>query len=134
MDWHRLFGLLLVDYFINTPYDVILEKDLSIQQQLLDVVVVRKRAGELQRRLPDGFETFSSHNLITFKSYQETFNLWAMFELISHYVTYRKLVSPKPDELLPEDLFASTALVPVSPNSSRNRSTCKRSTLGCMNG
>ena len=45
MDWHRLFGLLLTDFFTGSPYVVELEKDLSIKQQFLDVVVLRKRNG-----------------------------------------------------------------------------------------
>ena len=44
IDWHRIFGLALTDLFTNSNYQVELEKDLSIQQQFLDVVirVVRK--------------------------------------------------------------------------------------------
>src|SRR5436309_2730119 len=40
-DWHRLFGLLLADFFTGSPFRVELERDLSIQQQLLDVVIGR---------------------------------------------------------------------------------------------
>jgi hypothetical protein len=42
-DWHRLFGLLLTDFFTNSPFEVDVERDLSMQQQLLDVVIVRRR-------------------------------------------------------------------------------------------
>jgi hypothetical protein len=38
--WHRLFGLTLTDFFLNTAYEVELEKDLSMKQQLLDVVIM----------------------------------------------------------------------------------------------
>jgi hypothetical protein len=37
--WHRLFGLSLVDFFRGMPVSVELEKDLSLKQQLLDVVL-----------------------------------------------------------------------------------------------
>jgi hypothetical protein len=40
-DWHRLFGLLLTDLFSGSPFVVEVERDLSVQQQLLDVVIGR---------------------------------------------------------------------------------------------
>jgi hypothetical protein len=52
--WHRLFGLSLVDFFRGMPVTVELEKDLSLKQQLLDVVLIRKGAAPLNCRLPDG--------------------------------------------------------------------------------
>jgi hypothetical protein len=51
-DWHRLFGLLLTDFFTGSPFVVEVERDLSVQQQLLDVVIVRR--GRFAGRLPDG--------------------------------------------------------------------------------
>jgi hypothetical protein len=54
IDWHRLFGLLLTDFFTNSPFVVELEKDLSVKKQLLDVVVLRKGPGPFAGRLPDG--------------------------------------------------------------------------------
>jgi hypothetical protein len=36
--WHRLLGLTLTDFFTGAAYRVELEKDLSLKQQLLDVV------------------------------------------------------------------------------------------------
>src|SRR5919197_3121812 len=104
-DWHRLFGLLLTDFFTGTPFEVEVERDLSVQQQLLDVVIVRRRPGRLDVRLPDGLEGLRAHNLITFKSHREALDGWAMKELVGHYVAYRKLVSRSPSELLPEDHF-----------------------------
>jgi hypothetical protein len=127
--WHRLFGLSLVDFFRDMPISVEMEKDLSLKQQLLDVVILRRGAGPLSRRLPDGFEELAPHNLLTFKSYQEALDGWALNELVGHYVNYRKQVSPSMQELLPEtdfQLFAvcvrfpqalarQTALTPVRP-------------------
>ena len=69
--WHRLFGLSWMDFFRGLPVHVELEKDLSLKQQLLDVVLIRKETASLPCRLPDGFEDLATHNLITFKSYQE---------------------------------------------------------------
>jgi hypothetical protein len=104
-DWHRLFGLLLTDFFTGGPFVVDLERDLSQQQQMLDVVIVRRRRGRFSERLPDGLEDLTDHNLITFKSHHEALDAWAMKELIGHYVAYRKLVSPSPSALVPEDRF-----------------------------
>jgi len=97
MDWHRLFGLVLTDFFSNSPYTVELEKDLSMKQQFLDVVIVRKQGGDFTGQLPDGFDNLGNHNLISFKSYQEAFDSWAMKELLGHYVNYRKHVGMLPE-------------------------------------
>ena len=104
-DWHRLFGLLLTDFFTGSPFTVEIERDLSQQQQLLDVLILRRGRGRFVGRLPDGLDGLALHNLITFKSLREALDAWAMKELIGHFVAYRKLVSPSPSELLPEDRF-----------------------------
>jgi hypothetical protein len=114
-DWHRLFGLLLTDYFTDSPFVVEVERDLSVQQQLLDVVIVRRTRGRFAGRLPDGLDGLRSHNLVTFKSHREALDAWAMKELVGHSVAYRKLVSRSPSDLLPEDqfgLYAVTARFP----------------------
>jgi hypothetical protein len=53
-DWHRPFGPLLTDYFTGSPFVIELKRDLSVQQQLLDVVIVRRGRGRFAGRLPDG--------------------------------------------------------------------------------
>src|SRR6516164_1359939 len=103
--WHQLFGLSLVDFFRGMPVEVELEKDLSLKQQLLDVVIIRKEAKPLPCRLPDGFEDLASHNLVSFKSYQEALDGWSLNELVGHYVNYRKQVSPTMQDLLPKTDF-----------------------------
>jgi hypothetical protein len=128
-DWHRLFGLFLMDFFSNSPFRVELEKDLSLRRQLLDVVVVRREEGVFHERLPDGLDPLALHNLITFKSYWEALDDWVLKELTGHYVNYRKQVSPATGELLlekmfrlfavcarpPQKLAGQVALVPVQP-------------------
>jgi hypothetical protein len=104
-DWHRLFGLLLTDFFADTPFTVDVERDLSQQQQFLDVIVIRRSGRRFKGVLPDGLRDLTEHNLITFKSHREALDAWAIRELIGHYVAYRKLVSPSPSDLLPEDRF-----------------------------
>jgi hypothetical protein len=114
-DWHRLFGLLLTDFFTDSPFAVEVERDLSQQQQFLDVVIVRRRRGRLAVHLPDGLADLSEHNLITFKSHREALDDWAIRELISYYVAYRKLVGRSPSDLLPAErfrLYAVTARFP----------------------
>src|SRR5262249_32785269 len=127
--WHRLFGLSLVDFFRGLPVTVELEKDLSLKLQLLDVVILRKGPEPLPCRLPDGFEDLAPHNLVTFKSYQEALDGWALNEQVGHYVNYRKQVSPSMQELLletdfrlfavsvrfPQALARQVALTPVQP-------------------
>jgi hypothetical protein len=113
--WHRHFGLTWEDFFHGLPIAVEMEKDLSLKQQRLDLVIVRKEAVELPRRLPDGFDDFGAHNLMTFKSYQEALDGWALNELVAPYVNYRKQVSPSFHELLPETDFRLYAVCVRSP-------------------
>jgi hypothetical protein len=117
MNWHRIFGLLLSDFFSGSPFVVELEKDLSLKKQLLDVVIVRKGKGEFTGSLPDGLENLGAHNLITFKSHQEALDDWARKELTGHYVNYRKQVSQSLNALLPESEFRLYAVTSRFPRS-----------------
>jgi len=105
IDWHRLFGLALTDFFTNSPFVVELEKDLSLKRQYLDVVIIRNHEGEVKEELPDGLENLSTHNLLSYKSLSEPLDDWALKELTGHYVNYRKQSSPSFDELLSEEHF-----------------------------
>jgi hypothetical protein len=115
-DWHRLFGLLLTDFFSGSPFVVEVERDLSVQQQLLDVVIVRCGRWRFAGRLPDGLEGLRPHNLLTFKSHHEALDGWAMKELAGLDVAYRKLVSPSPSDLLPDDHFGLYAVAARFPH------------------
>lgn len=108
INWHRLFGVFLIDYFSGSPYEVELEKDLSLQQQFLDVVILRKEEGEYQGQLPDGLDNLKNHNLLSYKSKHESFDAWAMQELIGHYVNYRKQLKKPP--LTPATEFSLYAI------------------------
>lgn len=113
--FHRLFGLSWIDFFRGTDVVVETEVDLSAKLQLLDVVIIRPGATPLALTLPDGFEDLAKHNLITFKSYQEVLNEWTLWELIGHFVNYRKQSSASWNELLPLAeirLYALTARFP----------------------
>jgi hypothetical protein len=115
-DWHRLFGLVLMDFLSGSPYVVEVERDLSVQQQLLDVLIVRKGRGRFAGRLPDGLEGLRPHNLLTFKSHHEPLDDWAMKGLVGADVAYRKLVSPSPSELLPDEQFGLYAVAARFPH------------------
>jgi hypothetical protein len=103
IDWHRLFGLTLMDFFADSPYVVELETDLSLRQQLLDVVILRRQTGDFVGPLPDGLENLATYNLLTYKSLREPLDDWALKELTGHYVNYRKQSSAQ--ALLPEEAF-----------------------------
>jgi hypothetical protein len=112
---HRLFGLSWIDFFQGTSVTVETEQDLSLKQQFLDVVIIRKGLEPLPRRLPDGFGDLAPHNLVTFKSHHEALDCWAVQELVGHYVNYRKQTSPSLQDLLPDSdyrLFAVCARYP----------------------
>lgn len=111
---HRLFGLSWIDFFQGTAVSVETELDLSLKQQFIDLVIIRKGLEPLPRRLPDGFE-LAVYNLLTFKSHHEALDGWALCELVGHFVNYRKQSSPSLQELLPESdyqLFAVCARYP----------------------
>lgn len=115
--FHRLFYLSWTDFCegLHLPLTVARETDLSLKQQFLDLVLIRQGTEPIAWPLPDGFEDLAAHNLVTFKSYQEALDEWALYELVGHYVNYRKQVSPSMQELLPETdfrLFAVCARYP----------------------
>jgi hypothetical protein len=110
-DYHHLFGLLLQDFFTGTPCHVELERDLSVKSQFLDVLVIHKTGGPLDRVLPDGLEGhLAEYNLVTFKSHREALTGWSVLELIGHFVNLRKQTSPNFDDLLPESHFRLFAI------------------------
>jgi hypothetical protein len=123
---HRLFALSWIDFFQGTPIDVEAEIDLSLSQQFVDLVLIRRGPGPIPRRLPDGFEDLAAYNLVTFKSYQEALDAWALDELIGHYVNYRKQVSPSLQNLLPESDFRLYAVCSRFPSNLAQQVTLKQ--------
>ncbi|RKZ93571.1 MAG: hypothetical protein DRR19_00640 [Candidatus Parabeggiatoa sp. nov. 1] len=115
IDWHHLFGL-------ESNYEVELEKSLSLQQQYLDVVIIKKSEGKPLKEVPDGLDNLSEHNLLTYKSLWEPLDSWAINELISSYVIYRKQVSPSLNKLLPKEHFRLYAVSTRFPQQIINRS------------
>ncbi len=110
INWHRLFGLTLMDLFTGSNYQVELEKELSLKKQYLDIVIIKKTTGQALKKMPAGLENLAEHNLLTYKSLQEPLDDWAIEELIGYYSNYRKIVSPSLDKLLPANLFKLYAI------------------------
>jgi hypothetical protein len=98
----------------GTGIEVETELDLSLKQQFLDLVLIRRMSPAVSVRLPDGFE-LATHNLVTFKSHRQTLDAFTLEELYGHYANYRKQASPSLVDLLPEEefrLFAVSARYP----------------------
>ncbi len=105
ISWHILFVIALKDFFSGSVYEVEDEKDLSVKQQKLDVLIIEKKDGAKLQHIPAGLENLCVHNLMTYKSHQQSLDSWTLDELIGHYVNYRKQASPSFDELLPAEDF-----------------------------
>jgi len=105
IEWHRVFGLTLADFFTGSPYRVEVEKDLSLKQQFVDVVIIEWEAGGPMPELPDGLEDLARHNLLSYKSRHEPVTGWTLDELLAYYVNYRKQASAAAKKLLPVDDF-----------------------------
>ena len=108
--WHRIFGMALTQYFAGSGWKVDVEVDLSLQQQRLDLVILRRVGAAAPVAWPDGFGTPAEYNLLTFKALKDPLSAYAMKELAAHSVNYRKLVSPNLDRLLPEENFRMVAV------------------------
>ena len=115
IDWHRLFGLTLTDFFTGSAYRVEMETDLSIKQQLLDILIIEQEEGSPVTQPPAGLDNLSRHNLMTYKSLHQPLDAWALDELVGHYVNYRKQRSPSFDALLPVEDFSLYAVTTRRP-------------------
>ncbi|MBK5970651.1 MULTISPECIES: hypothetical protein [Thiorhodovibrio] len=99
-DWHRAFGIALVDVFAGAPWRVELEQELALISQELDVAIIeeveaaapsRRKRPRLPDPLPDGLENLRAINLLSYKSRHEPLDAWSLDELISYFVLYRKV-------------------------------------------
>jgi len=116
-DWHRSFGLAIEGDFSDYPFEILREKDMSTQEEYLDVLIINTKRGTYPTPLPDGLENLKSYNLITYKSLHESLNAWTIEELIGHYVSYRKMLSSedKKKKLPPEEDFQLYAICTIHP-------------------
>ncbi|MBK5929077.1 hypothetical protein [Halochromatium salexigens] len=99
-EWHRAFGIALVDVFAGAPWRVELEQELALISQELDVAIIEEVASgdpsgskraRLPDPLPDGLENLRAINLLSYKSHHEALDVWSLDELIGYYVLYRKV-------------------------------------------
>ncbi len=102
--WHDLFGLNLKDFFKDSNFEVKTEQNMSLKAQYVDVLIISKSDGKPLEKLPDGFEFLRDHNILTYKSLNQSLDQWTIIEVLGHYVSYRKMVSPK-EKLLPPSKF-----------------------------
>jgi len=126
ISWHRLLGLILTDFFTGSNYEVKLEKSLTLQEQYLDVLIIKKTEGKEPASFPNGLETLSKHNLLTYKSLHEPLDAWAIDELVGYYTIYRKMVSPSTKMLLPIEDFQLYAVTTRRPQKLRRGHKLKR--------
>lgn len=94
-EWHRLIGMILYAVFIRLRYMTEVEVDLASQRQLIDIMVVYKEdlpppAQPLDPIFWEVFGTLNEYNLITFKSYSESFTAQALEELYGHLTNFCK--------------------------------------------
>ena len=94
-EWHRLIGMILFAVFIRLRYMTDVEVDLASQRQLVDIMVVYQDdlpppAQPLDPIFWKVFGTLNKYNLITFKSYSESFTAQALEELYGHLTNFCK--------------------------------------------
>ncbi len=94
-DWHRLLCIMTAPLFEQLGCEVTIEMDLSIKVQRLDMAVVTRTRplcfDKLKAEYYEGFENMAEHNLISFKSFREVFNMTSMEEFYGHLINYRKI-------------------------------------------
>jgi hypothetical protein len=64
INWHRVFGLTLTDFFLDSEYEVMLEKELTAKKQFLDIAVVKRTEGKPITEFPAHLWRTSNQNLI----------------------------------------------------------------------
>ncbi|KOR32465.1 hypothetical protein TI05_07130 [Achromatium sp. WMS3] len=117
---HRMMGRVLQWKIPQSFYEVHLEEDTSHIAQLLDGLILKRNPQQqlpANIELPDGLTLDAEINLLTYKSPQESLNLWTIQELISHYVGYRKMLKNQdPNHVWKDaDQFALYAITTMFP-------------------
>jgi hypothetical protein len=104
VEWHKILGHALRDYFTDTCYSVEIDRELKIKQ-FVDILVIEEHEGKNIDSFLKGFENLSKYNVITYKSLRKPLDSWALDELTGYYVLFRKMISPDQKKLLPEEEF-----------------------------
>ncbi len=105
--------------FHRLGFETTVEVDVSFKKQILDLVVVT-RSGDpvtfqnLKAEYYRGMENLNDHNLFTFKSFRESFNVAALQELYGHLTNYKKIRKIKETDSDKVNLYAVTHHYPKS--------------------
>lgn len=116
LSWFIMFGTHHMGYDSQISSAIYPYRTPILQNQSGELESERNREGPPPAELPDGLEDMSLHNLMTYKSHQESLDGWALDELLGHFVNYRKSVGSRTEGLPPiEDfrLYAVTARYPA---------------------
>jgi len=116
--WHRLAGLVLQPLFDQLGCETQIEVDLSLKEQRVDIIVIQRKKGKVNfSQLPrvywEIFAELNAHNLISIKSYSESFTAESLEEFYGHLTNYRKVNQVASEEVnlyaivyhYPRDLF-----------------------------
>jgi len=112
INWHRLFGMALIDLFTHSEYQVDLGFYTAMKLPFLAMVSRRipLRESPPAPPLPEGFLNLARHNLLTYKSPSETLNILSLTELVAHYTRYRQQVTGDREQLIAEEEFRLYAI------------------------
>ncbi len=98
IDHHRVAGLSLSPVMERLGFTTEVEIDVSFKRQIIDIICVR-RAKVVDPPLPpiywQVFDELNDHNLMSFKSYSESFNGHALEEFYGHLTNYCKVKGVK---------------------------------------
>lgn len=102
-DWHQFFGMVFAHQTVHLPYTLEVDYNVDRTEQLIDILLRKDDPNAPQPVLPDGMENLRIHNLLTFKSFQETLDLFTVRELLLYGLLYQKMQAPKGHDILPDD-------------------------------
>ncbi len=102
-DWHQLFGVVIAHQTVNLPYTLEVDYNVDRTEQRIDILLRKDDPNAPQPILPDGFENLRIHNLFSFKSFQETLDLFTIRELLLYGLLYQKMQAPKGQTIVPDD-------------------------------
>ncbi len=123
-------GLLIRHNLEGLPFEVFTEYDVTIKQNLLDFYVIRRKKVSSLSSLADGLNDLRKYNLISYKSFRESFNIEALEELVCYSILFRKDKARKDELLLPEKYVRVVALSTMKPVQILSEKKIKHKDLG----
>ncbi len=101
IDWHDLFGVVIANQIRGLPYTLEIDYNVARSDQRIDLLLKKNIPAAPAPILPDGFENLQEHNLLSFKSFQEPMDAYAIFELCCYGFLYMKMITEKGKEKWP---------------------------------